>query len=111
MIFDVDVSRTERRATVRVHGDIDLGTGHRLRSTLLELDTVGVNDLVIDLAGVDLLDSTGVGVMVGGLRRARLAGGDLRLANLSERHRELFAVTGLDRVFAVVLTTGCGEPT
>jgi anti-sigma B factor antagonist len=108
MIFGVDVSTSDARATLTVHGDLDLGTSHRLRRVLVELDEAGATDVVVDLGDVDLLDSTGLGVLIGGLRRARQAGGELRLARLSPRHRELLSVTGLDRVFP--LTVGSGGP-
>ncbi|MCC6436750.1 MAG: STAS domain-containing protein [Acidimicrobiales bacterium] len=85
---------------VRIRGEIDLATAPRLRAELRALTDAGCCDLEVDLAGVDLLDSTAIGVLLGALRRARLAGGNLRVTALEPSIAGLFDLLGLRPVFS-----------
>ncbi|MGN6809497.1 MAG: STAS domain-containing protein, partial [Thermomicrobiales bacterium] len=58
----------------------------------------GHQRLVVDLADVEFIDSTGLGSLVSGLKASRLAGGDLRLARPPEQARTILQLTTLDRV-------------
>src|SRR5688500_15484470 len=97
MEVTVDLDSHPGWAVVRVHGDVDVATAPRLREQLVQLVTDGTSHLVLDLDGVDLLDSTGLGVIVGALKRARTHGGDLRLVCTRARLRKVFELTALDR--------------
>jgi len=99
-VVAVDVSERAGRTVVTVIGDVDLATAPDLRTRLADLAVRGPH-LVVDLDGVDLLDSTGLGVLVGARRRARQAGGDLALVCSEGRLADLLAATDLDRVFTV----------
>lgn len=59
----------------------------------------GQRHLVVDLSGVGFMDSTGLGVLVGALRLARLHNGSLHLVGPRERIHRIMAITGLDSVF------------
>jgi anti-sigma B factor antagonist len=84
-------------------GDVDLAAAPALRAELkASLD--GSPSLVLDLSALDFIDSTGLGVLVGALRRARSDGGDIRLAALPASIGRVFSVTGLDQVFRVFPT-------
>ncbi len=85
--------------TVRVHGDVDLATAPKLRAVLADCDRRGVCQLVVDLSDVDHMDSTGIGVLFGALRRARLLGGDLRVSATSAAVAALFELLSLSTVF------------
>lgn len=73
------------RTIVRVGGEIDVYTAPKLREQLVELVNDGSFHLVVDMEGVDFLDSTGLGVLVGGLKRVRAHEGSLRLVCNQER--------------------------
>ena len=65
---------------VAVHGELDLDGAPELRRALIEaIDEHPGRPLVVDLEGVDFIDSAGLGVLVGGLKRAKDAEGDLVL--------------------------------
>jgi anti-sigma B factor antagonist len=88
-------------AVLRITGDVDVYTAPELRQQVIHLVDNGTRHIVGDLRGVDFLDSTGLGVLVGSLKRLRVHQGSLKLVTSSGRILELFEVTGLSRVFEV----------
>jgi anti-sigma B factor antagonist len=86
-------------------GEVDLATVPRLRDQLARFvsDHPG-RPVVADLDAVSFIDSTGLGVLVGGRRRARSHGGELHLVVSNPRLVELFKITGLDAVFPIHAT-------
>jgi len=84
-----------------VTGEVDVYTAPKLREQLVELVGDGHYHLVVDLTGVDFLDSTGLGVLVGGLKRVRSHDGSLRLVSDQERILKIFRITGLTKVFPI----------
>jgi anti-sigma B factor antagonist len=101
----VDLSlatRTEGdRTVVEVGGEIDVYTAPKLREQLVDLVNAGKYHLVVDMEGVEFLDSTGLGVLVGGLKRVRAHDGSLRLVCTQERILKIFRITGLTKVFPI----------
>lgn len=92
------------RVVVHVGGEIDVYTAPELRRELDEHIHRGCRDLVVDLAKVTFLDSTGLGVLVGRLKLVRAQGGGMRILGATERVLKVFTITGLDRVFDIVDT-------
>lgn len=91
--------------TVRPRGDLDLGGAPAFRSMLGEAISgarIGQVTIDVDLAAVDFVDSAGIGVLIGGLRRARARGGTLRLNNVPSELQDVFDLTGLGSVFETV---------
>ncbi len=91
----------EGRTVLEVAGEIDVYTAPQLRERLIALVDDGVRKVIVDLSRVEFLDSTGLGVLVGGLKRLRSVGGDLVLVCAHERLLKIFRITGLDRVFTL----------
>lgn len=89
------------RTVVEVGGEIDVYTAPRLREQLTELVDSGRYDIVVDMSDVEFLDSTGLGVLVGGLKRVRTHEGSLHLVCTQERLLKIFRITGLTRVFPI----------
>ncbi|MGH9076620.1 MAG: STAS domain-containing protein [Acidimicrobiales bacterium] len=88
-------------AVLAVRGEVDVYTAPRLREKLVELVSQGELHVVVDLEGVDFLDSTGLGVLVGGLKRLRSHEGDLTLVCTQQRILKVFEITGLTKVFGI----------
>lgn len=86
---------------VAASGEIDVASAATLRDRLIELINGKSNHLILDLDGVDFIDSTGLGVLVGAVRRARADDGDMRLVCSNARLLKVFSVTGLDEVFVI----------
>lgn len=95
---------TESISLVKVERDLDVYTAPFMRNVLVDLVKQGRSFLVVDLTTAELLDSTGVGVLVGVLKRVRAQGGALALVVQSERLLKGFRVTGLIRVFSIFPT-------
>ena len=88
-------------AVLRVTGEVDVYTAPMLRERIRELAAKGAVHLIADLGQVDFLDSTGLGVLVGGLKRLREDGGSLALVIRAPRLLRIFQITGLTKAFAV----------
>lgn len=97
-------SRTHGDHTVvAVAGEIDLYTAPRLQGALTAVVMgEGAARVVVDMAGVEFCDSTGMNVLLAALRRARERGGELVLAGPRPAVRKILQVTGLESVFTVI---------
>jgi anti-sigma B factor antagonist len=84
------------------HGELDLATYTQLRDRINELLSAGRTNLVMDLSATEFLDSTALGALIGGRRRAYAAGGSFAVVCDRPQLRKLFEVTKLDLVFAVL---------
>lgn len=89
------------RTVVRVAGEIDVASADRLRERLARAVAEGGTDLVVDLTAVTFMDSTGLGLLVGTLKRVRTAGGRMALVIDSDQLMKIFTITGLHQVFAI----------
>jgi anti-sigma B factor antagonist len=98
---EIDVSERDDHAVVKVRGEVDLTSSSRLREALVDLTEVSEPKLVVDLEEVGFIDSTGIGVLVGGVKRARNHGGDLSLVCTQRRILKVLEITGLVQVFEV----------
>jgi anti-sigma B factor antagonist len=83
------------------HGELDLATFTQLRDRINELLLSGRTNVVMDLSATEFLDSTALGALIGGRRRAHAAGGSFAVVCDRPQLLKLFAVTKLDLVFAL----------
>ena len=86
---------------IAVGGEIDVYTAPRLREKLIGLVESGSYHLIVDMEGVEFLDSTGLGVLVGGLKRVRAHDGWIDLVCTQSRILRIFRITGLNKVFSI----------
>lgn len=91
-------TRQDGNTIVQPNGRLDLVSAATFRQRLTQTIAEGHRRLVIDLAAVSFVDSSGLGALIGGLKAARLAGGDLRIARPGEQARVILELTTLDRV-------------
>src|SRR5207248_11301833 len=101
MDLGLDVSERDGYTVLAVRGEVDVYTAPRFRERLIELVSEGKHRIVVDLEGVDFLDSTGLGVLVGGLKRLRSHDGDLSLVCTQNRILKVFELTGLPKGFDI----------
>ena len=101
MDLTLATEEVEGATIIAVGGEIDVYTAPRLRDKITELVADGVYSLIIDMEGVEFLDSTGLGVLVGGLKKVRAHDGSLQLICTQERLLKIFRITGLAKVFTI----------
>jgi anti-sigma B factor antagonist len=104
-VFCVELSIVATRkgdsCVLAVAGEVDIYTSPQLKAALTGPDVQGCSRVVIDLDGVGFIDSSGLGVLVGALRRAREAGVDLALVSTQASFARILRITGLDSVFVL----------
>lgn len=86
------------KAVARLAGRLDLLSSADIRERIGETIREGHSKVVVDLHDVAFIDSSGLSALVGALKAARQAGGDLRLARAPEQTRVVLKLTSLDRV-------------
>jgi anti-sigma B factor antagonist len=99
--LSLDAREVDGRVVVAVGGEIDVYTAPKLRDKLTELVTDGKYNLIVDMEKVDFLDSTGLGVLVGGLKKVRAHDGTMELICSKDRLLKIFRITGLAKVFTI----------
>ncbi len=88
-------------AIVALSGEVDVYTSPRVKQEIVDLLNQGTTRMIIDVTRVEYLDSTGLGVLIGGLKRAREHDGDLRLICDNPRILRIFGITGLTKIFDI----------
>lgn len=101
MDLSLETREVDGRTIIAVGGEIDVYTAPRLRDCISDQVSADHYDLVIDMEGVDFLDSTGLGVLVGGLKKIRAHDGSMVLICNQDRLLKIFKITGLAKVFTI----------
>lgn len=86
---------------IELGGEIDLYTAPEFKERMVQLIDDGKKRIVVDLTDATFIDSTTLGVLVGGVKRLRPAGGTLALVCTDQNIAKIFEITGLDRVFPI----------
>src|ERR1700704_6535501 len=105
MNFDI---KTEQLAAdsyvISLAGEVDLYTAPEFKQQLLEVIAQGAKHVIVDFSNPTFIDSTTLGVLVGGVKRLRTNDGQLTLVCTDRNITKIFEITGLDRVFAIHAT-------
>ena len=86
---------------ISLGGEIDLYTAPEFKERMVELIEAGKKNIIVDLSEATFIDSTTLGVLVGGVKRLRPSGGGLALVCTDQNISKIFEITGLDRVFSI----------
>lgn len=98
-MIEIDVETTaEQIAVVTPHGRLNMVSAKRMKELLHDVVAAGTTRVVVDLGETTFLDSSGLGALIAGLKSARQAGGDLRVARPTPAVQAVFELTNLDRV-------------
>jgi anti-sigma B factor antagonist len=95
-LFGFSISDASDPPVITVRGEVDLASAPQLAGAMSELIDRGHTRVAVDLGAVEFIDSTGLGVLVGSLRRLREGGGDLVLRAASPAVVRILELTGLD---------------
>lgn len=102
MDIKVHVRQSEGDAyVVELAGEIDVYTSPKVKDAITELIDQGHYHLVINLEKVRYIDSTGLGVLIGGLKRVREHGGSVSLVCTNPQIKKIFDITGLVKIFGI----------
>jgi len=86
---------------VFVSGEVDIYTAQNFKEKVYSIVDKAEREIVFDCGGLDYIDSTGLGIFVGALKKARLAGKSISLENIKDNIKKLFVITGLDKLFNI----------
>jgi anti-sigma B factor antagonist len=102
MNFDIKTEELGDDAyVISLAGEVDLYTAPEFKQQLLDVIAKGAKSVVVDFSNTTFIDSTTLGVLVGGVKRLRPAGGSLALVCTDDNITKIFEITGLDRVFPI----------
>jgi anti-sigma B factor antagonist len=101
MNFDIKTEQAGDAHVISLSGEVDLYTAPEFKQQLLEVIGQGAKHVVVDLSDTTFIDSTTLGVLVGGVKRLRPTGGQLSLVCSDRNITKIFEITGLNKVFPI----------
>jgi anti-sigma B factor antagonist len=105
MNFDIKTEQLGDDAyVISLAGEVDLYTAPEFKQQLLEVIAQGGRQVIVDFSATTFIDSTTLGVLVGGVKRLRVNDGQLTLVCDDRNITKIFEITGLDRVFTIYPT-------
>ena len=105
MNFDINTEQLGPDAyVISLVGEVDLYTAPEFKQKLLEVIGQGGREVIVDFSDTTFIDSTTLGVLVGGVKRLRTNDGQLSLVCSDRNITKIFEITGLDRVFTIYPT-------
>jgi anti-sigma B factor antagonist len=107
MNFDIkteQVDSAEGAYVIALAGEVDLYTAPEFKQQLLDVIGKGGKEVIVDFSDTTFIDSTTLGVLVGGVKRLRTNNGQLSLVCNDRNITKIFEITGLDRVFTIYPT-------
>jgi anti-sigma B factor antagonist len=103
--FDIKTEQLEGEGyVISLSGEVDLYTAPEFKAQLLDVIGKGGKHVIVDFTDTTFIDSTTLGVLVGGVKRLRSSDGELSLVCDDRNITKIFEITGLDRVFAIYPT-------
>ncbi len=97
MVFTFERSEREGTTMLSLAGNLDAATAHTLKAEVVAIAEAKKQRIIVDLAKLTLIDSTGVGVLISLFKRTRAIGGQVFFAALEGQPREIFRLLRLDR--------------
>ena len=97
----VHEKRGDTNVQVQLIGEIDINTSDAFRSKMHTIVEENECDIALDFEKLEYIDSTGLGVLVGVLKKAKAKQHNIYVYNLKKTIKKLFLITGLDKVFII----------
>ena len=102
MNFEIKTDQLDDSSyVIALAGEVDLYTAPEFKQQLLDVIEKGAKHVVVDFTDTTFIDSTTLGVLVGGIKRLRSNDGQLSLVCSDRNITKIFEITGLDRVFTI----------
>lgn len=101
-MFELSMEGSDnQKCLIAVKGEIDIYSAPAFKESLLKAIGEGGKDMVLECADLSYIDSTGLGILVGALKRIRENDCNIVIKNPKATIRKLFRITGLDKVFII----------
>jgi anti-sigma B factor antagonist len=104
MDLQIAVRKSKGIAIIDLAGEVDAFTSSRFREIMMDIIEGGGTNLIINMTDVQYIDSSGLGALVGGLKRATERKGRITLICERPQVRKVFEITGLEKVFPIFST-------
>jgi len=101
MDLQIKIKNTHQVPIIELSGEVDAYTCSRFREAMIETIDDGNASIIVSMESVEYIDSSGLGTLVGGLKRASEQGGRIAIICTSPQIRKVFEITGLERVFPI----------
>lgn len=97
--LNITQNNVDGMVNISLEGEVDIYTSQNFKTKLYEIVDQNKVDVRINCLSLEYIDSTGLGIMVGALKKAKQNGNQIYISNLKENIKKLFLITGLDKVF------------
>lgn len=101
MDLKINIKQQRDIPVIELNGEVDVYTAPKVKSSLIELVNDEKFNIIVDLDDVDFMDSSGLGVLVGGLKRVKPHNGTISIVCTKEKILKIFRITGLTKVFPI----------
>lgn len=101
MNLQINQEQINETYKLKLAGEVDAYTAPKLKEVMLPLTEKEGNIVVVDLSGVEYMDSTGLGIFVGALKSSKAYNSSLKLRGMTERVKRIFEITGLTEVMDI----------
>ena len=95
------LNESDKLWDVHLSGEIDVSTANEVKENLINLISKQSADIKLDMTNLDYIDSTGLGALIGVLKRLKENNKDIYITNTKKNVRKIFNITGLDKIFKV----------
>jgi anti-anti-sigma factor len=100
--LELDVQVTDERTLIALSGELDASTSSYLYAKLADVEVTNARHVVLDMAKLSFMDSSGLGVIITEHTRLKRSGGTLTIYSPSSSVRRLFEITGLTEELDIV---------
>lgn len=97
--LETEVRKINDVSVLELNGEIDVYTAPQFREAISDLITSGQKDLIIDMAGVSYMDSSGFGALLSATKKLKPSGGSVSLVQCNSAIDRILKITRLDTVF------------
>jgi anti-sigma B factor antagonist len=97
----INEEKLEGTTEVFLDGEVDIYTSQNLKERLYNILDSTKQDVKINCSSLTYIDSTGLGILVGALKKAKQMGCSIKISNLKDNIKKLFLITGLDKLFII----------
>ena len=101
MVIEQTYNKEDNILNLKIHGEIDVSNISELKDTLLKGIELSSPNVLMDCEHLKYIDSTGLGVMVGALKKSKEMGGSIKIIHLKPYLQKIFMITALDKIFNI----------